>query len=390
MKMNSRNLSLPLFVALACVALAGVGLLQSAVALLALRGFQRGRDAGPGTLPPVTVLKPLHGDEALLEEALASYCAQDYPAFQIVFGAQDAADPALAAVARLRARFPRADIAVVADPTRHGSNGKVGNLINMLPAARHEVLVIADSDIHAEPLYLRRVVAALQAQGVGLVTTLWAARSATDTLAGRLGAAYVNRDFLPGAVLARLLGRQDCLGATMALTRTTLERIGGLAALANHVADDALLGQLVRGQGLGVALARTVPATTVPETSVTELFRHELRWARTVRAVAPVGFALTCLQYPLFWAALAILVSGAAAWAWATFALAWLIRALLAHGLDRALRVASPLTIWCLPLRDLLSMAVLVASYGSDRVTWRGQEHRVTRLSPAGQGIEVR
>ena len=104
-----------------------------------------------GTQSGLTVLKPLHGDEPLLEEALASTCAQDYPTFQVVFGASSADDPALAVVERLRQRFPAVDIAVVVDPRRHGANPKVGNLINMLPAAKHDVLVIADSDLHVAP-----------------------------------------------------------------------------------------------------------------------------------------------------------------------------------------------------------------------------------------------
>ena len=116
---------------------------------------------------PVTVLKPLHGDEPLLEEALASVCRQDYPTWQVVFGVQDAADTALPVVRRLQARFPDCDIAVVVDPTPHGPNRKVANLINMLPAAKHDVLVIADSDVHVAPDWLRRLVAALEAARCG-------------------------------------------------------------------------------------------------------------------------------------------------------------------------------------------------------------------------------
>ena len=128
---------------------------------------------------PVTVLKPLHGDEPLLEEALASVCRQDYPTWQVVFGVQDPADTALPVVRRLQARFPDCDIAVVVDPTTHGRNRKVANLINMLPAAKHDVLVIADSDVHVAPDWLRRLVAALEAPGVGLVTTIYTGLPAT-------------------------------------------------------------------------------------------------------------------------------------------------------------------------------------------------------------------
>lgn len=370
--------------ALLCAGLSAAGLLQACAGAAAVHRFRRRPGPGAGALPPLTVLKPLHGDEPVLEQALASFCAQDYPGLQIVFGVQHPGDPALAVVTRLRTRFPDMDVAVVVDATVHGSNRKIGNLINMLRAARHEVLVIADSDIHAPPGYLRSVAAALNGPGVGLVTTLYVGLAAAPNLVGQLGAAYVNHDFLPGALLARALGRQDCLGATMALTRTTLEAIGGLRALADHVADDALLGELVRRQGRSVALAGTIPATTVAETRLADLFAHELRWMRTMRAVAPAGFAFSAVQFPLFWAALTVVLAGGAGWAWSGFAVAWMLRSVLARQVDRALRVVSPLPIWCLPLRDLLSVAVMLSSYRSNRVRWRGREHRVIRLSRAG------
>ncbi|GAC1342042.1 MAG: bacteriohopanetetrol glucosamine biosynthesis glycosyltransferase HpnI [Acetobacteraceae bacterium] len=372
---------------LACAGLTGIGLAQAAGGWLALRRFVRRPAAAPVTRPPVTVLKPLYGDEPLLEEALSSLCAQDYPGLQVVFGVQDPTDPALRVLRRLRARFPALDMEVVVDAALHGSNRKVGNLINMLPAAKHDLLVIADSDIHAAPGYVDDLVAALAQPGVGLVTTLYVGRPATETLSAQLGAAYINHAFLPGALLARAMGREDCLGATMALTRETLARVGGLPALADHLADDAILGQLVRAQGLSVALARTVPETTVAETQVPALFQHELRWARTVQSLVPAAFVASVVQYPLFWAVLTLGVSGGEGWAWALFAGSWLARGVIANGTDRLLRVASPLTIWCLPFRDLLSVTVMLASYGSDRVAWRGHEHRVTSPSFTKPGL---
>lgn len=372
-------------IALALIAAAGV--VQSLIGVDALRRF-RARPAPSGiALPPVTILKPLHGDEPLLEQALESCCRQDYPQFQIVFGVQSASDPALQVVRRLRQRFPDVEMDVVVDRTSHGLNRKIGNLINMLPHARHDVLVVADSDMHVAPGYLRALVAALQRPGTGLVTTLYSGLPATGTLAARLGAAQINHSFMPGALLARLLGRQDCLGATMALTRDTLERIGGLLRLSDHLADDAVLGQLVLALGLRVTLAETVPATTVPEVHLQALFEHELRWARTVKSLAPVGFVLSSLQYPLFWAGLAVGVSGGQGWAWLAFAAIWLIRAMTAYVIDRDLKVRSALTIWCLPLRDLLSVTVMLASYRTRRVAWRGQILLATRprLAP-GEG----
>jgi ceramide glucosyltransferase len=359
-----------------------IGLTQALVAARLVSRFARRSRVEPASRPPVTVLKPLHGDEPLLEQALATICRQDYPQWQVVFGVQDAADPAVTVVERLRARFPDCDIALVIDPTLHGENRKVGNLINMLPIARHGVLVIADSDVHVRPDYLDGLVSALAQPGVGLVTTLYAGLPVNRTFPGLLGATQITHGFLPGAVLARALGRQDCLGATMCLRRKDLARCGGLRGLVDHLADDAVLGHRIAALGLKVVLADTVPLTTVPEDRMQALFRHELRWARTIRALEPAGFAASVLQYPLAWALLAVVLAGGAPWALGVSALAWIIRAMAARVIDRALAPQwgqEPLAasafrcpVWLLPARDLLSVVVMLASYGGRRVEWRG------------------
>ena len=368
-------------VALFSAVLAGIGVGQSLAGWWAAARFSRAVTPPAAEHPPITVLKPLHGDEPLLEQGLATICAQDYPLWQVVFGVQDPADPAVSVVRRLQARFPDSDIALVIDRSEHGTNRKVGNLINMLPAAKHDVLVIADSDLHVRADYLDRLAASLVQPNVGLVTTLYAGLPASRLLPALLGATQITHGFLPGALLARAMGRQDCLGATMCLRRETLSRIGGLRVLQDHLADDNLLGRKVQALGLRVALADTVPATTVPEASLGALFRHELRWARTIRALEPLGFAASVLQYPLFWALLAVVASAGAAWSWLLLALVWAGRAAGAAGVDRALAgrwsgpaagVAFRCPIWLLPLRDLLSIAVLLTSYAGTRVDWRG------------------
>jgi ceramide glucosyltransferase len=369
-------------ITLAAIALllAAIGLAQGAAGLWALGRFRARVPAlAPRTLPGVTVLKPLYGDEALLEVALASNFRQSYPEFQLVFGVKSPDDAALAVVERLCARFPSVDVAVVICPDEHGANRKIGNLINMLPAAKHDVLVIADSDVHVAPTYLARLVASLALPQVGLVTTLYTGLAASRTIVARLGATAISHGFLPGALMARELGRQDCLGATMALRVDTLGKIGGLRALVEHLADDYMLGRLVEAHGLRVHLADVVVATTVPEARFGQLFRHELRWARTIRAIEPLGFAASAVQYPLAWALLAIVLSGAAEWAVLGFAVAWLGRAAFARGLDARLglaksALATPAPLWLLPLRDLMSILIMLASVGSDRVVWRGNE----------------
>lgn len=374
-----------------------IGLAQALAGAALVARFRAGaaREARGSARPAITVLKPLHGDEPLLEQALASLCVQNYPDYQVVFGVHEPADQALAAVRRVEARFPTTDIAVVCNPTSHGANAKVGNLINMLPAAKHEVLAIADSDLHVAPDYLARLADALAEPGTGLVTTIYAGLPATGRLAARLAAMQITHIFLPGALLARATGRQDCLGATMVLRRDTLARIGGFQALVDHLADDQVLGRRVQALGLTVRLAHAVPATTVPETTITAVWRHELRWARTIRALVPGPFAASILQYPLFWALLAIPLSLGAAWSCGLFLLAWVVRSGAALWVDRALEpslagipddphaasgLAFACPVWLFPLRDLTSVAVMVASYAGRRVEWRG--HIMTADTP--------
>ena len=332
------------------------------------------------------MLKPLHGDEPGLEDALATLCRQDYPDFQVVFGVQDPADPAIAVVRRVQTRFPGRRLTLVVDPTTHGANRKVANLINMLPAARHAVLAIADSDLHVAPDWLDRLAAALEPEGTGLVTTLYAGRPATGAWVQRLGAEQITHAFLPGALLARALGRQDCLGATMVLRRDHPGPDRRVRSAGRSPGGRQRAGPQSAALGLAVALADTVPQTTVPEATPAALWRHELRWARTVRALAPAAFAASALQYPIVWALAAVALSGGAGWSWAGLAGAWTVRAAAGRGIDLALRrhggtLAFPLPVWLLPVRELISLAVLIAAFAGNRVEWRG--HHLTADRPA-------
>ena len=369
--------SIPSVLSVVAGVVAGLGCVQAMVGAFLAHRFGRQvqeplAPAADGPLPAVTVLKPLHGDEPMLEQALASFCIQDYPVMQIVFGVQSRTDAAIGLVQRLQARFPGLDLALVVDPTPHGANRKIANLINMLPAAAHDVLVISDSDIHAGPGYLRRVVAALQRPGVGLVTTLYGGRAASPSLARRMAAAQINHSFLPGVLMSRLLGRQDCLGATMALRRETLERVGGLPALSPHVADDSALGRLVRAQGQSIAIAPAMTVTTIAETGLRDLFAHELRWGRTVRSVEPLGYTLSAIQLPLFWASTAVLLMPLSPWSWGVLGVVWAVRGLAARTIDRVLGRSRTMPVSLLPLRDWLSAAVMLGSLSGRRVAWRG------------------
>jgi ceramide glucosyltransferase len=353
-----------------------IGVIQQTLGTLIVAQFYGAPPPVLKAFPPVSILKPLCGVEPLTELALESFFLIDYPRFQLVFGVQSESDPVLEIVERLRARYPARDVAVVRDARLHGTNRKISNLINMLPSAAYDTLVMSDADIHVPPYFLDRVVAAMEVPGVGLVTTLYTGLPGTPHLATTMGANQINYTFLPGALLARKLGRQDCLGVTMALTREVLGQVGGLQAVANHLADDQVLGRLVVARGLKLTLAQVIPATTVPEHDFRALLRHELRWARTIRALVPIPYAASVLQISLFWAALAVVCAGGAPWSWALFLVVLMSRYISARQIDATLSLAKAGDAWLFLVRDLCSAVVYVASFAGDKVEWRGQMMR--------------
>ncbi len=362
--------------ALLAAGAAVIGMGQMAAGTWLTRRFMAAPRLAPQARPAVTLLKPLCGLEPGLEAALETAFTLAYPACQLVFGVQDRADPVIPLIERLRARHPERDVTLVIDETPHGANRKVANLLNMLPAARHDVLVMSDADIFLPPDFLDHVVAALETPGAGLATTLYTGREAHHTPAGWAGAAQLNYNFLPGVVLARALGRQDGLGATLALTRAMLAEIDGLQVVANNLADDQVLGRLVVAKGRKVVLAHTVPATIVPEARLKPLFSHELRWARTIRALVPGAYAASVLQMPLLWAALAVLLSGPAPWALVLYGLCLTARLATADLIRQALALETR-TPWAVfLLREALSAAIYVASFAGNHVAWRGHSLR--------------
>jgi ceramide glucosyltransferase len=332
-------------------------------------------------LPPVTIVKPLCGAEPGLYEHLRSFCQQDYPAFQIVFGVSDLADPAYAVVQRLMLEFPSLPIDVVVNPQQHGSNLKTSNLINMLGQARYDVLAMADSDAFVGPDYLRTVTAPLLDHKVGLVTCIYRGVP-TQQIWSRLGAMYINEWYVPSVLLAWLFGHKGyASGQTLCLRRDTLQAIGGLRPIANHLAEDYRLGELIRGLGLRIVLSPYVVKGEHHEPSMDSLTRHELRWMRTIRVLRPRSFPLIFLTFSLPLAILGIALtyaeSSLSAAAWVLFATT--VAARLALHFMHRLQGDRPLfsDFWLLPARDLLMCWVWWRSFFTSRVTWRGNKFDV-------------
>ena len=340
-------------------------------AVAAVRFARRATPSGPEP-PPVSLLKPLHGAEPGLYENLRSFAQQDYPVVQMVLGVNDANDGALPVAQALIRDLPASDIALVLDPPVRGSNLKVANLENMLAAARHDILVISDSDMRVDRRYLGAVTAPLHDPRTGLVTCLYEGVS-TGGIWSELGALHINFGFLPSALVAAELGiGHGCFGATIAVRRETLERIGGLARLRDELADDRRIGDAVRAQGLAVLLSRYVVEARVSELSFTSLWQHELRWARTVRAITPAGFAGSVLTHPVALAALAAAASRFGLTSAILLVLSCLLRWASALIIAGALAFTTA-GLWLLPVRDALSFAVFVASFFGRRVCWRDQ-----------------
>jgi ceramide glucosyltransferase len=343
--------------------------------------FVKRQVALPAAQPPVTVLKPLHGAEPGLYENLCSFVDQDYPALQLVLGVRDQDDSALPVVRALVEARPGADIALVIDPRVTGSNLKVANLENMLPAAKHDLLVLADSDMRVDRRYLASVAAPLQDPRTGLVTCLYKA-APTGGLWSQLGAMHINFAFLPSALLGEAMGTGGgCFGATIALRREVLERIGGFARLRDELADDHRMGAAVRALGLGVVLSPYIVENRVTEPGFKCLWKHELRWARTVRAMAPLGFAGSIITHTGVVAALAVAALGLTASAWSLVLASLLLRWLSAAAIARVLRLPFR-GLWLLPLRDALSFAVFLGSFCGRSVLWRDQ---LFRVEPGGR-----
>jgi ceramide glucosyltransferase len=313
-------------------------------------GFPKGGPARrAAAAPAVTILKPLNGAEPGLFENLASFCSQDYPApVQMIFGVQDPQDAAVAAVERLKALFPSADLQLVVDATAHGANLKVANLINMARHARHDCIILADSDI-----------------GVA-AAGLWS----------RLSALAIDGHFLPNVLVGLRTGlAKPCFGSTIAMTRERLAEIGGFEAFVNRLADDYAIGDALRARGLRVETPDMLVAHSCSESSFLELWCHELRWARTIRSVNPAGYAGSLITHPLAWALLA-LATGAPALGALAAALAIACRMVLLSAVTRNFGLAAP-PYWLAPPRDLLSFAVFVWSFCGRDLAWRGRNYHI-------------
>jgi len=371
-----------------CTVISAGGIVFYALTLVAAARYRAEAARPGGFTPPLTVLKPLAGLEANLEANLRTFFQQDYPQYQLLFAVREPEDPAAAVARRLAAEFPDRDADVLVTGEPDIPNAKVFSLVQMAARARHDILIISDSDIRATPDYLRRVAADFADPTVGVSfcpyraepAPMWSAAAGLATHSSfwsRLEALTLNTEFWCGVLVARMIeGVRFAVGPTMALRRDYMEKIGGFTSVGDYLAEDFVLGQWAQSHGYKAVLSRHVVDHCIASQSFWPNLEHRIRWARSTRRSRPWGYSGQVFTNPLPFA-LVLLASPLAPLA-ATVVAA---RALIAFVIGSRL-LQDPLTLrywWLIPLADIASLAVWALGFFGNTVQWRGRRYRLLR-----------
>lgn len=366
--------------AVATVASIGYCLLATSAAIRFARQskFRVGAANDAIDLPPVSHLKPLKGADPEMYEALRSHCLQDYPQYEMLCGVTEADDPAVPVVEKLIREFPAAKIRLVLCDKRLGANGKVSSLIQLAASANAEFLVVNDSDIRVEPNYLRTIISELQQPGTGLVTCLYRGTPGR-TLASRLESLGISTDFVPGVLAANLIenGIHFGLGSTLAFRKVDLQEIGGFESIVDYLADDYELGHRI-AQHKRVVLSRSVVETHLPDYDFSGFIAHQLRWARTIRASRPGGYAGLLLTFTLPWAIAQLCMFQNSA-SLVIFAAAMLARLAMSVVSSRVVLQERAAPLWLVPLRDFVAVGIWIAGWAGKKISWRGENFTLER-----------
>jgi ceramide glucosyltransferase len=368
-----------------------------ALCLWSAAGFLRKRktaDEGARPTPAVSILKPLRGTDPEMYESFRSHCLQDFPEYEIIFGVSEATDPAVRLVEQLTSEFPQRAIRLMVCRENLGANTKVSTLAQMVREARHEHLIVNDSDIRVELDYLSRVMAPLNDPQVGLVTCLYRG-IANSTLGSRLESLGISTEFSAGVLVAQNVenGIRFGLGSTLAFRRRDLHAIGGFEAIVDYLADDYQLGSRIAALGLKVQLSDVIVETFLPRYTLSDFIAHQLRWARTVRDSRFWGYVGLGMTFGLPWAALALIFARGAAWAWSLLAFTAALRVTVAIVIGRVVlhdrQVLRSLAM--IPLRDTVALGVWIMSFAGHRIVWRGDRFRLKdgKLTKLESGILI-
>jgi ceramide glucosyltransferase len=349
------------------------------------QGLRRLPPVNPSFVPPVSIVKPVRNVDREAYENFASFCRLDYPKYEIVFAVADRDDPVIPVIQKLQQSFPMCSIRLVTAVANLGANNKVNNLCQLVQEAKHELIVMSDSDVRVETDYLRNVVAPFSDPRVGVVTALYRGISGRG-LVSALDDLGMYTDSAPAALVARKLeGKMRfAFGWTMATTKKVLSEIGGFESMVNHHSDDFELGNRISELGYRVELMRKPVDMVLPDESFGEFLKHELRWSIGLRNVRPVGYVGMLLTHGLPWTLLAVALATASGWGSVAiaYAVAYLILRLgvvwttAVWGLGDS-QIAGKL--WLVPLHDAISFVVWVGGFCSNKIVWRGSVYRVRK-----------
>jgi ceramide glucosyltransferase len=329
------------------------------------------------TVPAISVLKPLCGQDDRLEENLRSFFTQDYPAYEILFSVHDLTDPAAAVVEKVRREFPqgpRVNLIETGEPDV--PNRKAHSLGHLLTCAQHSILVMSDSDAYVPRDLLRHIAAEFQNPGVGVVTCPYRAVPGRGFWS-RLEAIGMNTEFLAGVLVAWLVGEMNfALGPTLAARRGVIEAIGGFAELGHYLAEDFVMGNRAPRLGYRVILSSCVIEHRIGSQTLEENLQHRLRWARSTRRSRPAGYWGQIFTHPL---SLALLLCLMAPKLWPVVPATIIFRALAAWSTANWV-LHDPLTRrrwWLIPFQDLMSLLVWIASFFGSTIDWRGRRYKL-------------
>lgn len=351
-----------------------------AYAVIAARDLLKRPEGHGGSAPepPVSILKPLRGLDPNPVANFASFSRQDYPAWEMLFGAEDESEPGLEAVRQVIGDSPNADIRIVLGKGLSGKNPKVRMLSRLAGEAKHPLLLISDSDIRADRNHLKRMVEPLRDPAVGVVTCLY--RTNASGLIGKIDSLSLSTEFLPGALVARRLeGMSFAMGAAILIRREVLDSIGGFAALEDCLADDYLLGKLPAQAGHRVELARDVVDHRLGTRSFEDLRARQIRWNLGIRTSRPWGYAGLVFTQGTTASLFFLLATGGSALGWSVAGVTLAVRLGVAWFLaasclkDRSIGRL----LWLVPIRDLLGTALWIAGFFGNTVVWRGRRFHV-------------
>lgn len=362
---------------LICVVITIIGIFYTLVAAYFIYRFAEKHPSKANLSPAVTILKPLHGAEPDLYINLSSFCDQDYTgSIQIILGISNPLDPAIEIAKQIQSQYRDRNICIVSDPTLHGPNHKISNVINMFKLRQHSLIILSDSDIRVEKNYLNVIASAFADDEVGVVSFYYSG-TPVKGIWSQLTACHINHHFFPSALFGSTLGFENpCFGSSLALSDETLSRIGGFENFSSSLADDYAIGQKVIESGKKIIMPSVLLQHTCSEETFFDVFHHLLRWNRTIRSINPKGHFGSLITYPLPFAFFAFFLNE---YSLLTF---FIVLATLACRMVIPLQMAKKFqtqrpSMHLIVLTDLFSFIAYLTSYSSLAIKWRGKRIHV-------------